>query len=64
MICFAWSDARVREIPNILRMLLRLPEFKSKSDRMGKVLRVADHQVRYYSYNDKQIKSITKLDKR
>ncbi len=56
--CFAWSDARVREIPSALRLLLRRSEFNTKTKRMGKVIRVADEKINYYSLADRQMKTI------
>jgi hypothetical protein len=35
-------------VPAILRSVLTLPEFRTKSSRMGKVLRVAPTSVEYY----------------
>ncbi len=39
---------RVREIPDLLRGLLRLPDFRTKADRMGRVLRVTRDTIQYY----------------
>lgn len=49
IMCFALTDARVREIPQRLRVLLEYPEFKTKAARMGKIVRAADHEIAYYS---------------
>jgi len=59
VICFAWPDSRVREIPPSLRLLLRRPEFNTKAKRMGHVIRVADEKINYYTFYDKQVKTIT-----
>jgi hypothetical protein len=58
VICFAWPDSRVREIPPSLRLLLRRSEFNTKAKRMGKVIRVADEKINYYTLMDRQIKTI------
>jgi hypothetical protein len=60
VICFAWPDSRVREIPPSLRLLLRRSEFNTKAKRMGKVIRVADEKINYYTLVDRQIKTIGK----
>jgi hypothetical protein len=58
VICFAWPDSRVREIPPSLRVLLRRSEFNTKAKRMGKVIRVADEKINYYTLIDRQIRTI------
>jgi len=58
VICFAWPDSRVREIPPVLRWLLQKHEFKTKARRMGKVIRVADEKATYYTFYDRQIKMV------
>jgi hypothetical protein len=59
VVCFAMSDARVREIPQALRSLLRRPEFRTKEQRLGKVIRVTDEDIRYYTINERQIRIIS-----
>lgn len=58
IVCFPLSDPRVREIPSALRSLFRRPEFRTKAQRMGKVIRVTSEDVRFYTTNDKQVKII------
>lgn len=58
IVCFAWSDARVREIPTALRGVLRRIEFNTKAKRMGKVIRLADESLRYYAFMQRQVKII------
>jgi hypothetical protein len=38
----------------LLRRLFRLPVFKTKAARMGKVARVSGEQVAYYQAHDSQ----------
>jgi len=57
VVCFALSDARVREIPTLLRTLLRSPAFRTKVQRMGKVIRVVSQEVSYYTFTDRQIRT-------
>lgn len=58
IICFAIEDTRALEIPDILRTVLIFDEFKTKALRMGKVVRVSDHEIRFYTVEDKAIKRI------
>jgi len=44
VLCFPLSNDEQNKLPELLRALLRLPEFRSKSIRMGKVSRVAAGQ--------------------
>lgn len=55
IVCFAWSDARVREIPPSLRSLLRHAALRTKAQRMGKVIRVADADISYYTFNAREV---------
>ena len=38
-----------RQIPGLLRRLLRLAEFRTKAQRMGKVIRVRSSAIEYYA---------------
>ena len=40
------------EVPTLLRRLLRLPEFRTRAARMGKVARVSHEQVRWWQVGD------------
>jgi hypothetical protein len=40
---------RADEIPLLLQYLFRLPEFKTKAARMGKLVRLTLHRVEYYA---------------
>jgi len=42
-------------IPMLLRQLLNLPEFKTKSARMGKVACVGKAQVKYYQLKNEKL---------
>lgn len=54
VLCFPLPNRRVHEIPNLLRRLFRIPVFKTKVARMGKVALVSHHQVQYYQVRDNQ----------
>lgn len=58
--CFALPDSRAREITESLRALFRHKEFQSKAARMGKVARVTERDVSYYTATDNQIRSLTR----
>lgn len=55
VVCFALTDARVREIPQRLRLLLEHPEFKTKAARMGKIVRVAEREIVFYSIQERTL---------
>lgn len=40
------------QIPELLRRLLRLPEFRTRVARMGKVVRLGDDHVRWWQLGD------------
>lgn len=48
---------RRREAPALLRKLLQHAKFKTKADRMGKVIRVTQHSIAYYSL-DRQLHAV------
>jgi hypothetical protein len=56
VICFALPDSRAREIPALLRVVLRLPEFRIKARRMGWALRVTRERVSYYGHADSRVR--------
>lgn len=58
VVCVALPDSRAREIPQRLRLLFDNPLFDTKQKRMGKVIRVAEKEVSYYSSGDRTIRLI------
>lgn len=58
VICLVVSDSNLGEITQLLRSLFNIPEFKTKSKRMEKVVRIADNKISYYCYQNKEIKRI------
>ncbi len=58
VVCFTLPYTRVDEIPEALRSLLGQPEFKTKAARMGKVIRVTDERITYYSFDEGKIKGV------
>ncbi len=58
IVCFPLRNDEQHLIPGMLRQLLRLPEFHSKAQRMGKVIQVGAHQTRYWKSGDEDVHSI------
>ena len=56
VVCFVWPDTRVLEISQTLRLLFRHPEFRTKRQRMGKVVRMTKEDIRYYTYNTRPVR--------
>jgi hypothetical protein len=55
VLCFPLSNDEQDKLPELLRALLRLSEFRSKSTRMGKVARVAVGRVDYWQLGDESL---------
>jgi hypothetical protein len=56
LICFTMPSQRAGEIAFLLRRLFRLPAFKTKRARMGKIARVTDENVSFYHVSNRQIR--------
>jgi hypothetical protein len=59
IVCLSLPNERIREVPELLRRLLRLPEFATKSVRIGKVVRVTYQNIQYYTGAHKRVHSLT-----
>lgn len=59
VVCFALSDSGASEIPSLLRALFRLPQFRTKKSRMGKVIRISEHEISYYTSDDRTVLTVT-----
>lgn len=59
VVCFALPDSRAGEIPVLLRSLFKNPSFSTKKKRMGKVIRVTDRDMIYYSMDMKLARKAT-----
>jgi hypothetical protein len=57
--CFPLSDARVGELPRLLRALLHHREFSTKAKRMGKVIRVTNREISCYAGGDWTVRIVT-----
>src|SRR5262245_21941540 len=58
IVCFAFSDAEAKLISPILKRLLRHPNFKTKAQRMGCVIRYTKVSVSYYTRNDRTVRTV------
>jgi hypothetical protein len=56
VICFAMDDAEVSTLEQRLRFLLRHPQLRTKSRRMGYVIRVSGASTTYYRYDDPTVR--------
>lgn len=52
LLCLSLPNERLREIPDLLRQLFRLPELKTKAVRLGKVVRITRGHIQYYTAHD------------
>jgi hypothetical protein len=48
ILCFALRNDEQDQLPEMLRRVLRTPEFRSKAERMGKVARVSTAEIQYW----------------
>jgi hypothetical protein len=48
IVCVVLPNERLYELPHFLRELFRVPEFKTRSRRMGKIIRVSPRRLHYY----------------
>ena len=53
IVAFAFPKERRHEVPPLLRDLFRLEPFKTKSRRMGKMIRGADPGLAFYEANQR-----------
>lgn len=49
IVTLALTQAQANEMPDLLRRVLRLPEFRTKSARMGKVIHVMPTYIEFYT---------------
>jgi len=59
VICFALPDSRAREISELLRAVFRLGLFRTKARRMGKVLRITRSTGNYYTFRDREVRTVS-----
>jgi hypothetical protein len=49
IVCCAVSHTRAQEVPDLLRRVLALEPFRTRSRRLGKIVRVSPQHVQYYT---------------
>jgi len=54
VLCLPLPNERQGEIPTILRRLFRLPDFQTKSARMGKVVHASETRVPFYQVGEER----------
>ena len=55
-VCFAIPDSQANAIPALLRRLLQHPQLRTKTQRMGSVIRMTGTTANYYTWNDRQVR--------
>jgi hypothetical protein len=50
LVCIAVPDSRVPALAGLLQQTLQHPEFRTKAQRMGHVLRVTTSTIHYYAF--------------
>jgi hypothetical protein len=55
IVCFALPDSRADEIPGLLRRLLATEQFRTRRQRLGKIIRVSTDGVRFYTLQSRCI---------
>lgn len=58
VVCCAVPDAEAGPISSLPRRLLSHPDFKTKAQRMGKVVRVTAAGATYYAAADKAVRNV------
>jgi len=59
ILCFPLRNDEQDKLPGLLRDLLCLPEFRSKTLRMGKVARISTARVEYWQVGDEPLRRLT-----
>jgi len=55
MVCCAVPHTRAQEVPDLLRRALALEPFRTRSRRLGKMVRVSPQHVQYYTTDARAI---------
>ncbi len=58
ILCFPLRNDEQDKIPALLRRLFQLPEFHTKTARMGKVVQVTATLLRYWQRGDEQLQRL------
>ncbi|MGE0825590.1 MAG: hypothetical protein AB7G75_12200 [Candidatus Binatia bacterium] len=52
LLCFRLTADQVDALPHLLRRIFKIPQFQTKSLRMGKIALVSQRNLQYYDVND------------
>jgi hypothetical protein len=58
IVCLSIPNDQLSEIPQLLKRLFRLPQFQTKSARMGKVVLVSKQRIQYYEVGKRSIQTM------
>jgi hypothetical protein len=61
ILCFDLDAKQIKTLPDSLRRLLQMTEFKTRESRLGKVARVRSNRIDYYEL-DKRVHTLTRSD--
>jgi len=59
VLCFPLPQRRAEETGTLTRRLFRLPEFKTKKARMGKVAFVGSKEIYFYQAHDQRVRRLS-----
>jgi hypothetical protein len=62
IVCLPLPNERLHQLPELLRHLFRVREFRTRAGRMGKVIRATSAQLQYYTIGDNRIHRLPWLD--
>ena len=62
IVCLSLPNERLHQLPELLRHLFRVREFRTRAGRMGKVIRATRAQLQYYTIGDNRIHRLPWLD--
>lgn len=58
VLCFALADEEQHLLPESLRSVLRRPEFRSRSKRMGKVARITQPRIEWWDLGSRSLRQV------
>lgn len=59
ILCFALQNDEQDKLPELLRRVVRLPEFRTKASRMGKVARISTIDIQCWESGNERVSRIT-----
>jgi hypothetical protein len=58
MVCVAVPDRRALEVSVLVRRLFALAPFRTQNQRLGKMIRISQRQVQYYTTADRTVQRL------